>query len=101
AHHAATYGGSVIAAGQVVTVAGKATGLRFPAVSTARRPNCTLSLAMSSVTLVTLPTLIVLVQSGAVVSRITTSYPARLGSGLASQESTVLLMPAKLTRGAT
>ena len=39
--------------GQEVTTAGKATGLRFPALSTARTPNCTLSLAISSVTVVT------------------------------------------------
>src|SRR6266571_2266166 len=65
--------------------------------STARRPNCRLSLEMSSVTVVTLPTLISLVQSGDVVSRVTTWYPARLDSGLAFQLSVVVLVPEKLT----
>ena len=44
---------------------------------------------MSSVAVVTFPTLIALVQSAAVVSRITTSYPARFASGLAFQSSVV------------
>jgi hypothetical protein len=64
-------------------------------LSKARRPNCTLSLEMFKVTVVTLPTPTALVQSGLVVSRITTSYPARSGSGLASQLSVVVLMPEK------
>src|SRR5262249_58732555 len=77
----------------------KATGLRFPFWSTARTPNCTLSLEMLSVTEVTLPTGIADVQSLSVVSRITTSYPVRLDSGLAVQSSVVKLVPAKLTGG--
>src|SRR5262249_14153007 len=64
-----------------------------------RTPNCTLSLEMSRVTVVTLPTSIALVQSAAVVSRITTSYPSRSGAGLAFQVSVVRLVPAKLTGG--
>src|SRR5262249_28940770 len=78
---------------------GKAAGLRFPSWSTARMPNCTLSLEMLSVTEVTLPTGIALVQSESVVSRITTSYPVRLPSGLASHWSELKLVPAKLTGG--
>jgi len=57
----------------VVTVCGKATGLRLKFWSTARTPNCTLSLAMLSVTEVTLPTGIAWVQSESVVCRTTTS----------------------------
>src|SRR6266700_128868 len=88
-------------AGYVVTVCGKATGLRLKFWSTARTPNWTLSLAMLSVTEVTLPTGIAEVQSLSVVSRITTSYPVTLVSGLAFQVSGVRLVPAKLTGGDT
>jgi len=56
----------------VETACGKATGLGLPCLSTARSPNWTLSLEMSRVTEVTLPTSIWSVQSAAVVSRITT-----------------------------
>ena len=52
---------------------GKATGLRWPLLSTTRTPNMTLSLARSIVTEVMLPTGITCVQSGAVVSRQSTS----------------------------
>ena len=78
---------------QVVTVTGKPTGLRCPALSTARTPNCRLSFAMSKVTEVTLPTGIAWVQSEALVSLVTTSYQDRSVSGLASQVRTVSLMP--------
>src|SRR4029079_259646 len=78
---------------------GKAAGLRWPALSMARRPNWTLSLEMFSVTEVTLPTPIALVQLAAVVSRITTSYPARSDSGLASQLRAVRLVPGKPAGG--
>jgi hypothetical protein len=54
---------------------------------------------MSSVTVVTLPTSIALLQSGDVVSRCTISYPARLDSGLASQLSVVRLVPARVPGG--
>ena len=40
-----------------------------------------------------------MVQSGDVVSRITTSYPVRLDSGLAFQVSVVRLVPGKPTGG--
>src|SRR6266487_2238660 len=66
----------------------------------ARSPNWTLSLEMFSVTEVTLPTPIALVQLAAVVSRITTSYPARSGSGLASHCRAVRLVPGKPAGGA-
>src|SRR5262249_11552437 len=81
------------------TARGKATGLRCPAWSTARTPNCTLSLAMSSVMVVTLPTSIASVQSAAVFSRFTTWYPARSGSGLAFQVSVVRLVPERVPGG--
>src|SRR6516165_3406727 len=74
-------------------------GAAFPFWSTARMPNCTLSLEMLSVTEVTLPTGIADVQSESVVSRITTSYPVKSDSGLASHWSEVRLVPAKLTGG--
>jgi hypothetical protein len=54
---------------------------------------------MLSVTVVTLPTSAEEVQSGDVVSRMTTSYPARLLSVLAFQVRVVVLMPAKPTGG--
>src|SRR5689334_15992828 len=60
--------------------AGEATGLRWPSRSTALTPNWTLSLDRSIVTVVTSPTSMTWVQSGAVLSRHTTSYPARSGS---------------------
>src|SRR5260221_14234072 len=78
---------------------GKATGLRLPLVSTARIPNCTLSLEMSSVTLVTLPTSMTSVQSGDVVSRITISYPAMLDSGLAFHWNELRLVPENVPGG--
>src|SRR5260221_11796274 len=73
--------------------AGKATGLRLPAVSTGRRPNWTLSFEISSVTVVTLPTRMGSVRSAAVVSLLTTSYLARFDSGLAFQVEVVRLLP--------
>src|SRR5262249_18546235 len=65
----------------------------------ARMPNCTLSLEILSVIEVTFPTGSADVQSESVVSRMTTSYPVRLVSGLALQPRVVRLVPAKLTGG--
>src|SRR5215471_19662978 len=54
---------------------------------------------MLSVTEVTLPTGIADVQSESDVSRITTSYPVRLASGLAFHWSEVRLVPEKVPGG--
>ena len=63
---------TVIDAGQAPGT-GYATGLRCPSRSTARSPKWTLSLTRSMVTVVTSPTGMTFVQSGAVVSRHSTS----------------------------
>src|SRR6478752_1138117 len=62
-------------------------------------PNCTLSLEMLRVTDATLPMGSAWVQSDSVVSRITTSYPVRLVSGLAFQSIVVRLVPEKVPGG--
>jgi hypothetical protein len=51
------------------------------------------------VTVVTLPTSMVSVQSAAVVSLVTTSYLARLDSGLAFQVRVVWLVPLRVPGG--
>src|SRR4029078_631326 len=73
--------------------------MRWPPLSMARRPNWTLSLEMFRVTEVTLPTPIALGQFAAGVSRITTSYPSRSDSGLASKLRAVRLVPGKPAGG--
>src|SRR5204863_1310389 len=71
---------------------GKATGLRCPSRSTARTPKNTLSLDTSSVVVVTSPTGTTVVQVGLVVSRYTTSYPARSASVPRAHRSVVWLV---------